>query len=527
VRVLQLAPWVTFGGSDRGTIEWLRALSARGLEAYLLTTQESDNALFGEAERWAAEAWCLPELVPGDRMPAFIEHFVASRGIDVVQVMNSKLGFDLLPRLRARFPHLRTVVQLHAEEEGRAGYPSYVATRFDDAVDAYSLVSQGLADRMCEYGVDPSKAHVIYLGVDATTFDPDRATPAPVPAAPGLQILFPHRLSEQKDPLLMVEVAAALRRRGSEAVVHVVGDGDFRPALEQAIEAAGLGDRVILHGTSRHMPAWYAATDVTLLTSRFEGVPLVAYEAMAMGRPVVAGEVGAIGELVDEHTGFVVRPRDSLEGYVAALLALEQGPGLRHSLGQEGRRRVLARFTVESMAQAHERLYAHLLGDRTATPEVAVAGRRSVLDRIRRGRARPPKVTGLGGVWPDFDDAPPWTPPETAPLWLVRRDRDLFLVVGDERPAGGDETSRLLGRVFTRPFWRTIPVVSDGRGLQLGAEGDAVGHVMSAGLPGMVELHAALEAALAESEVHEPGGRPLLQGDTGPAWVDLPHIPPA
>ncbi len=627
MRVLQLAPWVTFGGADRGTIDWLRTLAGRGVEAYLLTTQESDNALFAEAEGWAKEAWCLPELMPGPRMPAFIEDFVASRDIDVVQVMNSKLGFDLLPGLRARFPHLRTVAQLHAEEEGRAGYPAYVATRFDDVVDAYSLVSQGLAERMGEYGVDAAKAHVIYLGVDAGVFDPDRVPPALAPASSGLQVLFPHRLVDQKDPMLMVEVAAALRDRGSAAVIHVVGDGGFGPALEQAIEEAGLTRHVMLHGSRRDMPGWYAGTDVALLTSRYEGVPLVAYEAMAMGRPVVAGDVGAVGELIDETTGFVVEPRDSVEGYVAALLTLEADPGLRHRLGQEGRRRVMSRFTVEGMGQAHEQLYARLVVAGRSTPgepagdggstraggrwsvlwwgedegpladpgflgkaaEVArhspepvfvglsagdghswrpadpvpgapmlgalvqsgllprlagqrprlwrsfpvgagggtpgvprhVVGRRSLL----RGRRLPSAPTrGFVCDGPNLDQAPAWTPPETAQLWFVPHDDDVRLHVGDRPPDAGPDAT-LLGRVFTRPFWRTLPVVSDGRGLHIGEAGDAVGHVLSAGLPGMVELHVVLEAALAELGIHAPDP-PLLQGQGGPAWIDLPELPP-
>lgn len=628
MRVLQLAPWVTFGGADRGTIDWLRTLAGRGVEAYLLTTQESDNALFAEAEGWAKEAWCLPELMPGPRMPAFIEHFVASRGIDVVQVMNSKLGFDLLPRLRTRFPHLRTVVQVHAEEEGRAGYPAYVATRFDEVVDAYSLVSQGLAERMGEYGVDAAKAHVIYLGVDAGVFDPDRVVPALAPATGGLQVLFPHRLADQKDPLLMVEVAAALREAGSAAVVHVVGDGELRPALERAIEDAGLGSHVILHGSQRDMPGWYAGTDVALLTSRFEGVPLVAYEAMAMGRPVVAADVGAVRELIDEATGFVVEPRDSVDGYVAALLALEADPGWRQRLGEEGRRRVMSRFTVEGMAQAHERLYTRLVGDgrppagespagepgaprpegrwsvlwwgedeapladpafldkaaevarhspepvfvgltaggghswrpaepppgapmlgvlvgpgllpRLAgerprlwrsfpvgagggTPAVPrqVTGRRS---RLRRRPAPPAPGTGLACGGPDLDQGAAWTPPETAPLWLEVHEGDVRLHAGDRLPESGRAVA-LLGRVFTRPFWRTVPAASDGRGLHLGGAGDPVGHVLSAGLPGMVELHAALEAALAELGIPAPSP-PLLQGEGGPAWIDVPELPP-
>lgn len=296
-------------------------------------------------------------------MPGFILSFVARRQIDVVHVMNSKLGFDLLPALKAHNPHLRTVVQLHAEEFDHTGYPSYVATRFDAAVDAYSVVSEDLKQRMLEYGVMESKVHVIYLGVDAAAFDPARTTPA-IPTLEGhFPILYPHRLTEQKDPLLMVAVMEGLRQEGSTAVVHVVGDGDLRGVVEAAVGRAGLRDRIMFHGARSDLAGWYQATGATLLTSRFEGIPLVVYEAMAMQRPVVAADVNGTGEVLDANCGFLIRPRDSVAAYVAAILRLEREPGLAELQGAAGRRRIVERFTVERMASGHALLYRRLAAE--------------------------------------------------------------------------------------------------------------------------------------------------------------------
>jgi glycosyltransferase involved in cell wall biosynthesis len=359
MRILYVAPWVTVGGADRATIDWLRTLPDE-FRSYLLTTQPSDNALFGEAEQWAHEAWCLPELMPGADMPAFVHSFVAARQIDAVHVMNSKLGFDLLPSLRRRYPQLRTVVQLHAEEPEQTGYPPYVATRFDNWIDAYSVVSENLRDRLLEYGVPPHKLHVIHLGVDLDAFDPGRATPAFVPPEGQFPILYPHRLVDQKDPLLMVAVVAALRDGGSRAVVHVVGDGPLRAEIVAAVERAALEDRVVLHGPQQDVRPWYAATAATLLTSRFEGIPLVAYEAMAMRRPVVAPDVNGTHELVDGRSGFLISQRDSVAEYVSAILRLEREPGLAEKLGAAGRQRIGEDFTLDRMASRHQALYREL-----------------------------------------------------------------------------------------------------------------------------------------------------------------------
>lgn len=363
--VLYLAPWITFGGSDKGTLDWLRHLPHDRFRLYLHTTQPSDNPLLGDAESLADEAWCLPDLMTGADMPQFVVNFVATRNVDVVHVMNSRLGYDLLPTLKSAYPHLRTVVQLHVEEEDRSGYCRFVTTRYDNLIDAYSVTSEDLRRKLLRYDVSPSKVHVIYTGVDVDSeFNPEQPGDGPLPVAPregdGLQVLFPARLTAQKDPLLMVEVAAGLRAAGSSSVIHAVGDGELRADVVRAMAAAGLEDRVVLHGASNVMAPWYRATDVTLLTSTFEGMPFVIYEAMAMGQPVVVPDLGGSSELVDEATGFLVRDRARAAEYVDALLTLERQPERRKAMGAAGRQRMLERFTVRQMAEGHAALYRRL-----------------------------------------------------------------------------------------------------------------------------------------------------------------------
>ena len=362
--VLYLAPWLTFGGSDKGTLDWLRHLRRDAFRRYLLTTQPSPNQLFSAAEELADEAWALPDLMPGSAMAQFIVSFVATRNIDTVHIMNSRLGFDLLPALKAAYPHLRTVVQLHVEEEDSSGYCRFVTTRYGNLVDAFSVTSADLAAKIRRYDIPPSKIHVIYTGLDVKEeFDPDRppAGASPLPGrTTGLDILFPARLTAQKDPLLMVQVAAALRRAGSASMIHVVGDGELRPEVEAAVTAGGLRDVVRFHGPSYDMEAWYRATDVTLLTSSFEGMPFVVFEALGMGRPVVVPDLGGTREVVDAEVGYLIGQRDRVDEYVAALLDLERHPERRVSLGTAARRRIVERFTVEHMATGHARLYRRL-----------------------------------------------------------------------------------------------------------------------------------------------------------------------
>ena len=164
--------------------------------------------------------------MPGPEFPDFILDFVSRRRVAVVHIMNSRLGFDLIPDLKSLPVPPRIVVQLHVEEPDQSGYVRYVAARYGNLVDAFSVVSQDLARGIVkQYHVPARKVRQIYLGVDVDRFNPDRVLPAQGLEEGPVHILYIGRLVEQKDPLLMVEVAAKLRQRTPDFRIHCVGDG--------------------------------------------------------------------------------------------------------------------------------------------------------------------------------------------------------------------------------------------------------------------------------------------------------------
>jgi glycosyltransferase involved in cell wall biosynthesis len=373
IPVLYLAPWVDFGGSDKNTIDWFRWIDRDRFAPSLITTQPSPNRLLREIEPFAEEAWVLSELMPAEDMPEFIFDFIHSRGVRVLHLMNSRLGFELLPDLDCLPNPPAVVVQMHAEEVDRSGYVRYVSTRHGHLVDRFSMSNRHVADAVEEYGVPAEKVRVIYTGADpGDEFSPDRAEPVAELPADRLQILFAARLVAQKDPLLMLDVAGALRDRGANFQIHVVGDGEMEAEIRERIAAEGLEEHVLLHPPMPGLQPWYAACDTLLMTSTFEGIPCVLFEAMAMGLPIVAPDLPAIGELLSEPGDTLISPRDSVEAYVAALAPLAEDRAHLQAEGARMRKRAQTQYTVRQMAEGHERLYEELLESRgglaTATP---------------------------------------------------------------------------------------------------------------------------------------------------------------
>jgi len=194
--------------------------------------------------------------------------------------------------------------------------------------------SQFLADSLRELGVE--RVRVVPSGVD-------------IPAAVGEpseppHLLYAGRLSEEKGVLELLEATEGLRR-------IVVGDGPLRARVPDAVGFVPphtLGD-------------YYERAAVVCCPSRREGYGVVAREAMAYGRPVVASAVGGLLDAVEDGvTGLLVAPRDPL-ALRRALECLLADPGLRRRLGAAARERARDRFSWDAVTAATLEVYEELV----------------------------------------------------------------------------------------------------------------------------------------------------------------------
>ena len=366
--ILYIAPWIDLGGSDRGTIDWFKNIDRTRWAPSLITTTPSPNRWLHHVEPYAEEIWNLPDLMPGAAFPEFILGFIESRGVRVVHIMNSRLGFDLLPDMTCLPEPPAVVVQLHAEEPNRTGYVRYVTRRYGNLIDAFSVVSENLKQTIVNYEIPASRIEVIYLGVDSEgEFDPGRVEPLGLPGNGVKRILWPGRLVEQKDPLLTMEVLARARKRGAEFVLDVVGDGHLREPARARAEELGVAELIEWHPPSQDMARWYRSTDLLLMTSVYEGIPLVIYEALAMGVPVVAPALPGNVEFMDADSGVLVEPRDDVDRYADAIVSLLGDERRRHEMGERSRRRMREEFSLAEMGRLHDALYERLLSEQTAS----------------------------------------------------------------------------------------------------------------------------------------------------------------
>lgn len=162
----------------------------------------------------------------------------------------------------------------------------------------------------------------------------------------------------QKAPLDYIRLAVSLTKIYPRWKFVLVGDGVLRNKIIRAINEAGLEKSIILTGWRQDMPDFLSVFDLFVLTSLWEGLPIVVMEAMASGVPIIATDTGGVRELlVSGTTGYLVKPKD-MEGMKDKIEILFENPVLRKSLA-EGASALIEdkKFSLEYMIQSTNKIY--------------------------------------------------------------------------------------------------------------------------------------------------------------------------
>ena len=172
------------------------------------------------------------------------------------------------------------------------------------------------------YSAEPSRVHVVPLGVEHAFFAPGfrpQARRALGVDGNATMLLFVGRLQKLKGPDLALETLIELRARGRDAMLAIIGgpsgpDGrETLAAMHRRVEQAGAIEHVSFVAPQAHqlLSTWMRAADVMLVPSRSESFGLVALESSACGTPVVASDVGGLMTLIDPGvTGFLIPGRE-------------------------------------------------------------------------------------------------------------------------------------------------------------------------------------------------------------------------
>ncbi|WP_206322264.1 glycosyltransferase [Streptomyces sp. HNM0575] len=356
------------GGVARVVADLARAQTREGVRAVVacpdggsLSGQAADGG--AEVELWAAVRELGPQIAAETLRAARLVRRISP---DVVHAHSAKAGLAARLALRGRVP---TVYQPHAWSfeavEGRTARLARSwerrAARWTDRVLCVSEAER----RTGEQAGIAARWAVVHNGVPEA--EPcERAVAreelhqlAEVPDGAPLVVCV-GRLCRQKGQRVLLDAWRRIADDVPEAWLVLVGDGPDRGDL-----SGSAPERVLFAGASDTAGRWYAAADLVVLPSRWEGMALTPLEAMAHARPVVLTDVGGARECLPpgQHESSLVPPDDP--GALAeAVTHLLRAPDVREFMGEAARKHVRADFDVRQTAASVLRLYGEVLGAR-------------------------------------------------------------------------------------------------------------------------------------------------------------------
>ncbi len=405
--VLHLAQPGT-GGVARVVADLVREQTIQGLRTVVLCPPG------GQLERSAAAAgaevgcW-LAERNPGPNLPW--ETALAARAIrrtrpDLVHLHSAKAGLAGRLALRGRLP---TVFQPHAWSfEAVEGVAARLALGWERRAapwtDRVLCVSErerangeaaGIRARwsVIPNGIDLDR----YPAADGIARRQARAALAAVHALPQRAplVVCVARVCRQKGQDVLLRAWPEVVARVPGAQLALVGDGPEHDRLRSTAARQGVPGVLFAGHTDDTLP-WYAAADLVVLPSRWEGMALTPLEAMAVGRPVLLTDVGGAREsLPPGLLADCLVPPDEPGSLARGIAALLDDPPRRRSLAREALAHVRTTHDVRHTAAAYSRLYAELLG----IPSQGVAG--PAADAVAPGHAGPGHgASDLAGAGP-------------------------------------------------------------------------------------------------------------------------------
>jgi glycosyltransferase involved in cell wall biosynthesis len=370
IRVLLAVTRLELGGAQRVVLQTARGLDRSAFDVGLA---------WGPGDRLDDEAEAIPNLqrfpVPTlvrrvspmkDLRALFsLRAILRSFRPHVVHTHSSKAG--ILGRLAARLGGVTAVHTVHGfgftplQSAPTRAFYRMAEKSMARCTDHFVTVSESDRYRGIEMGLfSADDVSVIRAAIDLERFraGADGAAargrlgvPSDVPLVTQVGNFKP-----QKAPLDFVRVAAAVRRQRPDVWFVMVGDGPLREPAEELARDLGVADQMVFSGWWDDVPGLLAATTVSALTSRHEGLPCSVVESLAAGVPVVATAVDGTVEVVRSNDNGVLAEAGDIAALAEAICRLLDDPDLRSRMSASARQG-LEDFDHNLMVRQQEDLY--------------------------------------------------------------------------------------------------------------------------------------------------------------------------
>ncbi len=364
-RLLLLTTSLSQGGAQRVVVDLAVGFQARGWVVAVVSMIEPTQHL----EQLAAAGVEVASLgmTRGRPTPAALQRyvsFVRSWRPDVVH--SHMVHANLLARIgRVFVPRVPVVCTIHSSIEGRR-WRELAYRLTDPLASATTAVSDAAAERFVRVGAVPrGRVTVIPNGFAGSRHAPPASVRDTIRGAlhaeEGFLWVTVGRLAPEKGHEMLLRAFDGLRRARPHVTLAIAGDGPERHALERLAGELKLGQTALLLGERDDVPAILVAADGFVLSSLWEGLPMVLLEAAWHGLPIVCTDVGGCRQVAPPELGAVLTETSVSALMRGMLQVMDLDTAERARIGQSLRENVRAEFDLNAIIERWEKLYASVI----------------------------------------------------------------------------------------------------------------------------------------------------------------------
>lgn len=316
INILFIIPWMVTGGADLFNLSLVKGLNKERYEITIISTEPNENVLRQEFENNEnVRVYDLTSFLDKRYWVAFVNYIIQKENINLIFNSNSKTGYSMLPYIKSMYPEIPILDYVHMEEwyNRNGGYSRY-SSMYNSIIDK-TMVCNGNSKKILEehFKRNPDEVQTVYIGVDEEKFNPDRYNKEELEkkylgdTTNKKIISFICRISEQKRPLLFLEIIKKLKEKRQDFKVLVVGDGNLLGKMKEKAKKMNLLEDIIFLGEIKNTGEIYKISNVTVNCSLKEGLALTSYESLSMNVPIVSSDVGGQKELISKDVGEIVK----------------------------------------------------------------------------------------------------------------------------------------------------------------------------------------------------------------------------
>ncbi len=359
------------GGAEKVLAECSIGLDRDLFEPLVISLKKKGNAAF-VIERRGVPVYSLgmyesPRFLNILMLPVVLLRllgFVMKQKPDLIYTY--MFGADILGGIAGSIYGIPVIVSLHTVEKKRIWqYP--LRRFFDFTVAAYCPVSKAVECFYREIGiVSPEKTFTITNAVNLSPkIDSDKITDLRNEFGIGEDvkiILCAGRLEPEKDFITAIKAFKIIAAKIENIMMIIAGEGSQRRMLEIfALKQGKAADKIVFTGYREDMDVLFALTDVFVMTSAYEGMPMVVLEAMAAGKPVVSTDFNGADELVsNEETGFLVQ-KGNTQMIADKITLLISNDDLRRNMGGKGREKAAKKHCMKNYISMQQDLFLKIV----------------------------------------------------------------------------------------------------------------------------------------------------------------------